>query len=418
MSWLAAELVALVATLRHPRSTVRGRLMLLISGVLFASGALLLAVTYAQVAHRGTVKVVEAVPSPESVPSPEAVPSPEKVPSPGGGTAGPGKAIVEHQHLVDLNAQLAASGVALALMAVFALVLGWLVAGRVLRPLRTVTAAAQQISAEHLDRRLAVKGPRDELKELGDTIDGLLGRLQDSFDAQRRFVANASHELRTPLTVSRALLEMIIEDPHATVESFRATCRQVLEEGEQQEQLIDSLLVLARSQRGLERREPLDLALVTADVLRAHEADASARGLRFEQALEPAPLSGDRRLIERLVSNLVENALRHNIPGGRVRVTVGSDDAHANLAVKNTGPIVPPEDVERLLQPFQRMSQERTGEHDGLGLGLSIVQAIAGAHDASLAVRAEFGGGLEVEVSFPARRSRQASIRHLSTDEQ
>jgi signal transduction histidine kinase len=365
--------------------------MLLIGAVLFASGALLLAVTYVQVAHRGSVRVIEAVP----------VQTPESGPAPGGGTRGPGTAVVEHQHLVDLNAQLVASGVALALMAGLALVLGWLVAGRVLRPLRTVTAAAQKISAEHLDRRLAVEGPRDELKELGDTIDGLLGRLEDSFDAQRRFVANASHELRTPLTVSRALLEMIIEDPHATVDSFRATCKQVLEEGEQQEQLIDSLLLLARSQRGLERREPLDLALVTGGVLQAYEADAAARGLRFEHSLQPAPLSGDRRLIERLVSNLVENAFRHNVAQGRVRVAVGSDDGHATLAVTNTGPLVAPEDVERLLQPFQRMSQERTGEHDGLGLGLSIVQAIARAHDATLAVRAEFGGGLEVEVSFP-----------------
>jgi signal transduction histidine kinase len=401
MRWLRAEVVALAATLRHPRSTVRGRLMLLIGSVLFASGALLLAVTYVQVAHRGTVNVVEAVPSPEKVTSPERVPSPEAGPTKGGGVSGPGKAVVEHQHLVDLKAQLAASGVALALMAVFALVLGWLIAGRVLRPLRTVTAAAQQISAEHLDRRLAVEGPRDELKELGDTIDGLLDRLQDSFESQRRFVANASHELRTPLTVSRALLEMIIEDPNATVESFQATCRQVLEEGEQQEQLIDSLLLLARSQRGLERREPLDLALLTADVLETNEAEASARGLRLEHSLQPAVLSGDRRLLERLVSNLVVNALRHNAPQGRVLVAVRGDGSHAVLAVTNTGPPVPPEDLERLLQPFQRMSKERTGEHDGLGLGLSIVQAIAKAHDATLAVRTLAGGGLEAEVSFP-----------------
>ncbi len=170
MRWLRAELGGLAATLRHPRSTVRGRLMLLISAVLFASGALLLAITYAQVAHRGSVRVVEA--SPVQTPGSGLVP--------GGGAPGAGAAVVERQHIVDLHAQLGASGVALALMAVFALVLGWLVAGRVLRPLRTVTAAAQQISAEHLDRRLAVEGPRDELKELGDTIDGLLGRLQDS----------------------------------------------------------------------------------------------------------------------------------------------------------------------------------------------------------------------------------------------
>ena len=392
MGRLRAGLLELARTLRHPRSTVRGRLMLLIGAVLFVSGALLLAITYAQVARIGSARV--AIAAPLQVPGP----GPTYRVSP----SGPATVVVEHQHIADLHAQLGASGVALALLAGLAVVLGWLVAGRVLRPLRTVTAAAQQISAERLDRRLAVAGPGDELKELGDTIDGLLGRLQDSFEAQRRFVANASHELRTPLTVSRALLEMIVEDPHATVDSFRATCRLVLEEGEHQEQLIDSLLLLARSQRGLERREPLDLALVSAGVLKAHEADAAARGLRLEHSLQPAPLSGDRRLLERLVSNLVENALRHNVAQGRVRVTVGQADGHATLEVANTGPLVPPEDVERLLQPFQRMRQERVGEHDGLGLGLSIVQAIARAHDATLAVRAPVDGGLEVEVSFPA----------------
>ncbi len=391
MRWLRAEVVGFAATLRHPRSTVRGRLMLLISAVLVVSGVVLLAITYAQVAHRDSVTAVGASPAraPESGAGAE------------GGIPGPGSAIVERQHIVDLHAQLGASAVALALLAVFALVLGWLVAGRVLRPLRTVTAAAQQISAEHLDRRLAVEGPRDELKELGETIDGLLGRLQDSFESQRRFVANASHELRTPLTVTRALLEMTIADPHATVESFRATCTQVLEEGEQQEQLIDSLLILARSQGGLERRESLDLALVSADVLDASEAEATARGVRLERSVQPALLSGDRRLLERLVSNLVVNALRHNVAEGRVLVTVRGDGGRATLVVSNTGPPVPSQDLERLLQPFQRMSQERTAEHGDLGLGLSIVQAIAHAHDATLALRALAGGGLEVEVSFP-----------------
>jgi signal transduction histidine kinase len=150
---------------------------------------------------------------------------------------------------------------------------------------------------------------------------------------------------------------------------------------------------------------------VSAGVLQAHEADAAARGLRLERSLDPAPLAGDRRLLERLVSNLVENALRHNVAQGRVRVAVGRDDGHATLVVTNTGPRVPPEDVERLLQPFQRMRQERTGEHDGLGLGLSIVQAIARAHDATLAVRAPVGGGLEVEVSFPTPLDPAAFVR-------
>ncbi|MDE3069151.1 MAG: HAMP domain-containing protein [Acidobacteriota bacterium] len=387
--------------MRHPRATLRGRLTLLIAAVLFASGAVLLAITYG-FAHTHSA-AVRAVPAEAS--------QLESAHAGSGEAAHPPSTVVEDQHVADLNAQLAASGVALAIMAVLSVLTGWLVAGRVLRPLRAMTAAAGQISAESLDRRLAPGGPRDELKELGETIDGLLGRLQDSFDAQRRFVANASHELRTPLTASRALLEMVIHDPHATAESFRATCRQVLEEGAEQERLIDSLLLLARSQRGIAACETFDVAPLVSGAIDAHEPRARALGLRIDRAIAPAELSGDRRLVERLVGNLVDNAVCHNLANGHVAVQVAVEHGRATLTVTNTGPLVPPSDLERLLQPFQRLSAQRTGEHDGLGLGLSIAQAIATAHEAALGLLAAPGGGLRVEVSFPAPRSMPAAER-------
>lgn len=200
------------------------------------------------------------------------------------------------------------------------------------------------------------------------------------------------------------MLEMIVSDPHATVESFRETCEHVLEEGEHQEELIDALLALAQGQRGIDRHEVVDLAAVAGAVVRSHELNAAARGLALEVSLQPATVSGDRRLIDRLVSNLVENAMRHNIPHGRVHVLVDAQQGRARLAVTNTGPLVPAEEVARLLQPFQRLARDRVGHGDGLGLGLSIVAAIASAHDASLDVHPGAEGGLDVEVRFPLAR--------------
>jgi signal transduction histidine kinase len=287
-------------------------------------------------------------------------------------------------------------------MAILSTGLGWVVAGRVLRPLRTMTTTTQEISEENLNRRLAMSGPPDELRQLADTIDGLLGRLEGAFDAQRRFVANASHELRTPLTAVRALLEMVLSDPRATVKTFRATCEQVLEESEQEEQLIDALLTLAQGQRGIDHAETFDLAAVVREVMDSREGAATASGLTVTHSLEPAMISGDARLVARLVSNLVDNAIGHNVPHGSLSVRVRSSDT-VTLEVTNSGPVIPAEAVERLLQPFQRMASARTRHHDGLGLGLSIVAAIADAHDAALSVRARPEGGLDVDVRFPVR---------------
>ena len=290
----------------------------------------------------------------------------------------------------------------LAVVAVFSVALGWFVAGRVLRPLRTITATTKRISEDNLHQRLALPGPRDELKELADTIDELLARLEAAFDAQRNFVGNASHELRTPLTLARALLQMRLRDPNTTADEFRSTSEEVLAAGEQQERLIESLLILARSQHGLDHHEPFDLAAVASDVADAHQAAAAARDVRVDVSVSSAPTYGDPYLAERLVSNLVENAINYNAPHGHVEILVQDND-QAVLQVTNTGPVVPADAIGRVLQPFQRDTLDRTDAHDGLGL--SIVAAIAKAHGAGLDVRPQAAGGLAVKVAFRSARS-------------
>jgi signal transduction histidine kinase len=415
------RLAGLASRVRHPKTTVRWRLTLLYGALFLVSGAALLAITYTLVDNaavfpqrtqfaiprRNQVAVNRGTVAPDFIPA-HLPPGTRKVPPPIArllrtreGQKAVGE-VVFTQRVADLHQLIIESAIALALMALISTALGWVVAGRVLQPLRMMTTATQEISEENLNRRLAMEGPPDELRQLADTIDGLLGRLEGAFNAQRRFVANASHELRTPLTAVRALLEMVLSDPKATVATFRATCEQVLEESGQQEQLIEALLTLAQGQRGIDGAETFDLASVVREVLGSREGLAAARHLEIGQAMTPATISGDARLIERLVSNLVDNAIRHNVPGGRVDVAVQSG-ARATLTITNTGPVVPPKEVDRLLQPFQRLSADRTSHRDGLGLGLSIVTAIASAHDAVLAVRARPDGGLEIDVHFPAR---------------
>jgi signal transduction histidine kinase len=251
------------------------------------------------------------------------------------------------------------SGIALAGMSLLSLGLGWLMAGRVLAP------------------------------------------LEDSYQAQRQFVANASHELRAPLTRQRALIEVALASPGADADSLRRAHERVLASEQDLEQLIDALLALTRGQAGLERREHVDLAALTSQAVVARESELGGLDLDVRATLDPAPTAGDQRLLERLIANLIDNATRHNIPGGDVEVRTGTRDRHAFVAIANTGPTVPAEQVDRLFQPFQRLGGARTDHTNGHGLGLSIVQAIADAHGADLDARARPEGGLTVEVSFP-----------------
>jgi signal transduction histidine kinase len=305
-----------------------------------------------------------------------------------------------HQDVAAVDHLLAESAIALAVMAIASVVLGWLMAGRVLRPLRDMTTAARAISEDNLHQRLAVPGPGDELKDLGDTIDSLLDRLQSAFDAQRNFVASASHELRTPLTLTRTLLQMALTDSHPTLASYRSTCQDLLIASDQQEQLIDALLTLARSQRGLQSREPLDLATITTGVLRVLQPQADARQLAISTSISSAPILGDGRLIQRLVTNLIDNAIRYSNPHGQISIDVTAGTHHPALKITNTGPVIAPGHATRLLQPFQRLSATRPANAEGLGLGLSIVAAIAKAHHATLTVNPRAHGGLDIAVNF------------------
>ncbi len=254
---------------------------------------------------------------------------------------------------------LAQSGIALAAMSLLSLGLGWLVAGRVLQP------------------------------------------LEDSYRAQRQFVANASHELRAPLTRQRALIEVALADPEASFSSLRAAHERVLASEQQLEQMIDALLTLTRGQVGMERRQPLDLAALASAAMVAYEPELATLALEIRSTLDPAPAGGDPRLIERLIANLIDNAIRHNSSGGYLEITTKTSDRHAILSIANSGPTVAPEDIQRLFEPFERLGVARTRHDGGHGLGLSIVRAIADAHHAELNARALTDGGLAIELSFP-----------------
>jgi len=308
---------------------------------------------------------------------------------------------IDHRSL-DAGEFLLASCILLVALVGASVLIGWLVAGRVLRPLRVMTAATRQISERNLHERLALAGPDDELKNLGDTIDSLLARLESAFDSQRRFIASASHELRTPLMLSQTLLQVALADPGITLDSLRAACKEVIDADKYQARLIDALLTLARSQRGLDRREPVDLTAAVNDALDAYQPSAAARGLQVDAALDKATAPGDASLVSRLVANLVDNAIRYNITGGRVAVKLAAGTTRSTLSVANTGAVIPPLQASRLLEPFQRAAPERTASPDGLGLGLSIVADIAKAHGADLELRPQPEGGLAVTVSFHA----------------
>jgi signal transduction histidine kinase len=297
-----------------------------------------------------------------------------------------------------LSELLAESGIALGIVGTASFALGWLIAGRVLRPVATITATARRISATSLHERLDLPGPDDELKELGDTLDDLFARLEASFAAQRHFVANASHELRTPLTADRTLLQVALDDPAPASGMWRSACEELLASNTEQERLIEALLTLASSQGGIEHREPVDLAAVTGEVLLAPHPESHRLGLQVEAITKPAPLHGDPVLAERLVANLIDNAFRHNIRGGRVQVSTGTSRGRAVLSVASTGPVIRPDEVDRLFQPFQRL---RPRADHGHGLGLSIVRSIAAAHGAVIRASARPGGGLAVDVVFP-----------------
>ncbi|WP_329337683.1 HAMP domain-containing histidine kinase [Streptomyces sp. NBC_00663] len=397
-SWLRA-----LARRLTPRR-VRVRFAVLFGLLFIASGAVLLGMTYLLVnrpTHSSVVKY-EINGGDGAQPTIHIQPGGQN-----GGDAPPPEFALDAQlreqaarmHEAQMHDLLVQSCIALAIMACLSVALSWLLARRVLRPMRTVTAGIRSISARNVHERLAVEGPGDEISDLADSVDGLLDRLEAALESHKRFVANAAHELRTPLTVERALLEECLLDPDATAASFRENFERLLRISTHQGALLESLLTLAVSERGMDRTEPVDLAEVVESVLLTQLSRTEQQDVRIADRTEPAQVAGDTALLERLVANLVHNAAYYNVPDGTVDVTVRRHDRHAVLTVTNTGPAVPEERVAQLFEPFQRMSRTAGDGHHGLGL--SIVRAIAAAHDAALTARPGPAGGLVVELSFP-----------------
>lgn len=373
--------------------SVRTRLALTFGGLFLLAGAILLLVNYTLVS--------EALPQPAAYV--------ERVIEGDAGksvsySAADSASITVDGVLTDyrtsaLQTVLLISAIALVVVGALAAVSGWLMAGRALRPVQRITAAARRLEAERMDRRINLDGPHDELKELADTFDGMLDRLAGSFDSQRRFVANASHELRTPLAVQRTLIEVAMTDPNASPDLMRLGAH-LLHTNERTERLIEGLLVLARSDRGLSSREPVRLDHIVAGVLDGARPLAEEAGVTIASRLAARSVAGDPVLLERLVTNLVHNAIHYNERGGSVVVEVGE---WPSLVVTNTGPVVPPVAVADLFEPFRRLAKDRTAHRAGAGLGLSIVRSVTHAHDGAVSALPNPGGGLRVSVKLPVQ---------------
>ena len=290
---------------------------------------------------------------------------------------------------------------ALAIMAVITFGLAWLLAGRMLKPLHAITSTARRLSESTLHERIGLRGPRDELKELADTFDAMLGRLDTAFGTQKDFVANASHELRTPLTIIRAELDVALSDPDVSQHELQEMAVAINEAVDRSERLIDGLLMLARADSSLNLVD-LDLAELAETQVELSSGEADAMGLRLELDLKPGPVKGDRVLLERLVSNLVENAVRHNDQDGWFAVRTFTEADRAVLQVQNSGPVVPADEVDKLFDRFYRPDRSRSRKTGGFGLGLSIVKSVASAHNGAVTIVARPEGGLDVTVSLPA----------------
>jgi signal transduction histidine kinase len=440
--------------MRRPRPTVRLRLTLTYTALFVVAGAALLSVSYVLVQHREespstAVQIICTNKDPGGLlsrpvvnagnPSESVTPNPPTncpnvvgefyrsfaagprgavgaasgtmvAPGPGPRLQLPGAAAAEVGQLTatvkasqahTLHSFKVDSVLALALLAICSFGLSWWMAGRALRPVHRITAAARQLSEWTLHDRINLQGPDDELKQLADTFDAMLGRLDRAFQSQRRFAANASHELRTPLATERVLIDEALDNRTARPDELRTILQHLRVNNEETERLIDALLLLARSERGIEQWSAVDLSDVVSAVIEQSSADATAAAVTISANAEPLVVGGDPGLLERLAGNLVENAIRHNVVGGAVSIGVRRDRDAAILEVVNTGPVIAPDDVASLVEPFRRTGVDRTGAGTGVGLGLSIVDAIVDAHRGTLTITAPGEGGLRVHVQLP-----------------
>ena len=453
--------------MRRPRPTVRLRLTLTYTALFVVAGAALLSVSYVLVQHREedastAVQIICTNKDPggllsrpvvnEGDPSESVTPNPptncpnvvgEFYRSFGAGPRGavgsasgtavvpgagpqlrlPGSAAAEVGQLTatvkasqahTLHSFKVDSALALALLAIASFGLSWWMAGRALRPVHRITDAARRLSERTLHDRINLQGPDDELKQLADTFDAMLGRLDRAFQSQRRFAANASHELRTPLATERVLIDEALENRTARPDELRTILQHLRVNNEETERLIDALLLLARSERGIEEWSAVDLSGVMSAVVEQSSADAAAAGVTISANAEPASVGGDPGLLERLAGNLVENAIRHNVVGGTVSIEVRRDGDSAVLEVVNTGPTIDPDEVAGLVEPFRRVGADRTNNGTGVGLGLSIVDAIVDAHRGTMTIAAPGEGGLHVRVQLPIANSSEIQAGKVS----
>jgi signal transduction histidine kinase len=378
---------------RRPRLTVRARLTLLYTGLFALCGAVVVAVSYTLVAR--------LAPEGQSQHAPASFVALCHSDHPNARILAKCNAYFllkgeQRQRDVTLSHLLQYSLITLAVVIVLAAVLGWIVAGRALRPVHLITAAARAATEHNLSERVALRGPRDELSELAETFDEMLDRLQAAFEGQQRFIANASHELRTPLAVMRATADLVLDNSDSTPADFREMAADIRDAIDHVEHLIGALLLLARNERGLTVHERVDLATAAEDVLDV--ADLGNR--RVHVTLESAVISGDPVLTERLVANLVENAVRHNADAGEIWVSTRTAAGTSQLSVTNTGPVLSQADVDRIFEPFQRLTGRTS--HEGFGLGLTIVASIAAIHGGTVIAHPRDQGGLSITVTIPS----------------
>ena len=384
------------------RPTIRIRLTLLYGGMFLIAGMVLLTIIYllaAQALHEGSrlpfrILNANAQLTSDSCPGlTGTLPSEQFMQRLGECT--------DAQRRVALDELLQRSLMALLGLAVAAFAVGYVMAGRVLSPLGRITRTARQVASSDLHKRIELEGPDDELKELSDTFDEMLDRLDRAFTAQQRFVANASHELRTPLAINRTLLEVQLSDPEASPE-LQQLGKTLLATNERSEQLVEGLLLLARSENEIVDRKPVDLSEVAGQAVEQTRAEAESRGVELGGVRQPAYVQGSGVLLERVALNLVQNAVRYNQPeGGWVSVGTEALPGHAVLVVENSGPAVPAYEIDNLFEPFRRLRSDRTGSDKGVGLGLSIVRSVARAHGGTVTASPREEGGLVLRVVLP-----------------
>jgi len=422
---------AALAWLSPARLTLRARLTLILAVVFVIGGALLVALSTSLANRSIAAATAASAPAAAELQNQigEILNQANKNPKPASGSTTPpsGKPTTAEQKqssdlkqkLVAANNEFAAatktdavsqivgkSAIGAAVMVPLAGLLAWYLAGRSLRPVRTITAAARRTSADRLSERLALTGPKDEITELANTFDAMMERLEHAFEAQRRFVADASHELRTPIAVAATSVDVVLAKPDRTPEQLEAMAHDVRGALTRVERLVDSLLALTRSEQLDRAREQVDLAILAEDALDAQRAAIQARGLTVDVQLAECRTVGDPALLDRMTGNLVDNAIRHTVDGGHISVTTAATHGGVSLSVVNSGAVIPPEALDQLRRPFHRLSGRARTEDNGLGLGLAIADAVCRAHDGNLTLIAVPSGGLEVRVDLPTESGR------------